>query len=113
MIKTINILLLALFMTGNAFAAVSSEKLEERAAFSLGLKKEDFTISNTKASGIRTEFLVTTKTEVEYNCYVTGGLGMVSDAVCTKIASSGDSKEKKTGDGEPVCNALLQAAGKC
>lgn len=78
------VLIFALIMTGNVMAAMSSEKLEERAAFSLGLKKGDFSISNTKADGIRTEFLVTTKTEVEYNGYVIGGLGIVPNTVCMK-----------------------------
>lgn len=122
-------LLATIFVSGCASVAVTSSSLEERTAFALSLNKENFTISNRKDSGIRTDYQVQTKAGALYNCYVTGAVGVtgrnVSDAICNPVASTtasekGVSKqaEKKAEKKAPTtsntsCNALLKAANKC
>lgn len=94
-----------LALSGNAFALgkpVSIEKLQDRTAFALGLKTEDFTISDVKKEGMfTTRYSVKTKSGDVYGCYVASGMtiGGASDAVCSK-------------HGEPAKNPLLEAAEK-
>jgi len=118
-------LLVALSVSGCASVAVTSDSVEERTAFALGIQKEDFTISNRRDSGVRTDYLVQTKSGDQYNCYVTGAVGItgrtVSDAICSQIASSAPSDKtlrkptanKAPAPRNPPCNALLKAANKC
>jgi len=116
--------IVALCLSGCASVAVTSDSLEDRTAFALSMKKEDFTISNRKDDGLRTDYLVRTKSGAQYNCYVTGTVGItgrnVSDAICNQAApiamekKTDKSIEKKTAaPGAQPCNALLKAANKC
>jgi len=95
--------LAATVVTGCASVAVTSETLEDRTAFALGLDKGDFTISNRTDSGVDTNYIVKTKKGQEYRCYVSGTISImgrtVSDAICNK-------------KGQPARNALLEAAGR-
>lgn len=95
--------LAATVVTGCASVAVTSESLEDKTAFALGLDKGQFTISNRVDQGAQTNYVVKTKKGPVYNCYVTGTLSImgrvVSDAMCNK-------------KGEPARNALLEAAGR-
>ena len=97
-----------LCVTGTALA-VKASVLEKRAEFTLGLDKKDFSITNTKREGLRTDFIVTTDSGEVYRCYVTSVIGVVSDAICSQWKQQGKSKPKNI----PVCNELLKAAGKC
>ena len=113
-------LLTALFVSGCASVAVTSSSIEDRTASALGIDKSEFTISNRRDDGVRTDYNVQTKTGTQYNCYVTGVVSMigrtVSDAICTPIASSTSTDTpaaKKSSSNNPACNALLKAAGKC
>lgn len=97
-----------LCVAGTALA-VEFNILEKRAEFTLGLDKEDFSISNIEKSGVRTDFVVTVNSGEIYRCYVASGSGVVSDAVCSQRRRQGKSNPKNS----PACNALLKAAGKC
>ncbi|WP_052184958.1 hypothetical protein [Methylotenera sp. N17] len=99
---------------------LSDDVLTQRTAFTLGLDKSEFTITNRQEPNKSSEvyYLVTTKSGRKFNCYVAAGFTSIvtpnsdaSDAVCSEIggssgSSSGNSKGK-------ACNALLKAAGKC
>ena len=93
--------LTAVITTGCASMAVTSESLEEKTAFALGLEKGEFTISNRVDDGIQTNYVVKTNKGQEYRCYVTGTISMigrtVSDAMCNR-------------KGEPARNPLLEKA---
>lgn len=110
-------LLVAISVFGCASVAVTSDALEDRTAFALGLKKDDFTISNRQDSGVRTDYSVQTKSGAQYNCYVTGTVTVigrtVSDAICSPMKMVGKSAGKKTTAPSSSCNALLKAANKC
>lgn len=99
---------------GCASMAVSNDTLEANTAHALGLSVNQFTISDRQDRGIKTTYKVATKGGKSFSCYVTGGVSVVgavvSDALCTEMASSEAIGEKKTG---VSCNALLNAAGKC
>ncbi len=76
------------FLSGCASVAVSTDLIEQRTAFALGLERSSFTISNRQDEGLRTQYVATTKTGQRYNCYVTGTFSVtgrvVSDALCNK-----------------------------
>lgn len=99
---------------GCASMAVSNDAIETNTAHTLGLSTSEFTVSDRQDSGIKTTYKVTTTGGKSFSCYVTGGVSVVgavvSDALCTEMASSGAIGEKKAG---VSCNALLSAAGKC
>lgn len=124
------LVVLAGVISGCASVSVSGDALQSRTVSSLGIPADSFTISDRKDSGIRTDFTVTTKANKVYACYVTGTVGVVSDAICTAMtqagsvatspapkaaASSSSSQAPKasTGGSTSNCNALLKAAGKC
>ena len=85
-----SLLLLAVLsvITGCASVVVSGDKLESRTASAIGSAPGQFTITNRVDDGIRTDFYVQTKTGKAYNCYVTGTIGVVSDAICTPVATT-------------------------
>lgn len=100
---------------GCASLAVSNDAIEANTAHALGLSASEFTVSDRQDSGIKTNYNVQTKGGKHFSCYVTGSVSVVgavvSDALCTEMASSGAVGEKKGGG--VSCNALLNAAGKC
>lgn len=102
---------------GCASISVTSRVLEDRTAFTLGLAKDQFTIADRRDGGIRTDYSVRTAKGERFNCYVTGSVGVVSDAICTKVAVSGAvrgrAEKKSAGEDGSSCNALLRAAGRC
>jgi hypothetical protein len=71
-----------------AAMAVTDDALQQRTAFALGLERGSFTISNRQDDGVRTNYVVTTRSGQRYNCYVTGVVNItgrtVSDALCSK-----------------------------
>jgi hypothetical protein len=102
---------------GCASVAVTEEKLTQRTALALGLDSSEFTISNRVNEGIRTDYIVTTKTGERYTCYVSGVVSItgreVSDAMCNETQRE---KNGKAASSKPVtknCNDLLRAAGRC
>ncbi|MES2069071.1 MAG: hypothetical protein V4488_01895 [Pseudomonadota bacterium] len=86
-------------LSGCASVAVTEDKLVKNTAFALGLDKDGFTIHDRVDEGFKTTYFVKTKSGAQYNCYVTGTVGIfgreVSDAMCNK-------------KGEPMKNPLLQ-----
>jgi hypothetical protein len=78
----------AAFLSGCASVAVSTDLIEQRTAFALGLDRSSFTISNRQDDGLRTQYVATAKNGQRYNCYVTGTFSVtgrvVSDALCSK-----------------------------
>lgn len=105
---------MAVLATGCASVAVTDQAMADKTAFSLGLEKNEFTISDRRDDGFQTYYTVRTKDGKRYNCYVAGGFTvagrMVSDAVCNEAGKAA----KKPGAGnEPSCNALLKATGRC
>lgn len=86
-------------LSGCASQAVTATHLEENTAFSLGMDKSDFTISNRRDSGIKTSYLVKTNSGQQYSCYVTGTFSVVGRAVSDAICN-----EK----GKPARNPLLR-----
>jgi len=114
---------LALTLAGCALVKtnkLSDDVLTQRTAFTLGLDKSEFTISNRQEPNKSSEvyYLVTTKSGRKFNCYVAAGFTSIvtpnsdaSDAVCSEIGgSSGATSSNNKGK---TCNALLKAAGKC
>lgn len=103
---------LAVFVSSCASIAVTSNNIEERTAFALGLNSTEFTISNRRDSGLRTDYLVKTNKGRQYNCYVEGTFSFtgktLTDAVCNPAGSSRQPVASTTN-----CNALLKAAGRC
>lgn len=112
----------ALMLTLSGCALVQTNKLSDdtiaqRTAFTLGLDKSEFTISNRQEPNKNSEvyYVVTTKSGKKYNCYVAAGFTSfitpdtdASDAICSEIGGSG---ANNSNGGK--CNALLKAAGKC
>jgi hypothetical protein len=107
------------FKSGGNDAAINSSQtdtaaIEQRTSFTLGLDRNQFTISDRVDSGVRTDYVVKTKTGKTYRCYVTGaafrGERIVSDAICSKRNGSANLGQSTGGNS---CNALLKAAGKC
>lgn len=110
-----------LAMVANGCALVQTNKLSDdvltqRTAFTLGLDKSKFTISNRQEPNKNSEvyYVVTTKSGKKFNCYVAAGFTSIvtpdtdaSDAICSEIGGSG----AKANSGS--CNALLKKAGKC
>ncbi|HEZ0495442.1 TPA: hypothetical protein WGQ16_001391 [Neisseria meningitidis] len=86
---------------------VSDQKLQERAAFALGVSPNAVKISNRSNEGIRINFTATVGKRVS-QCYVTSVISTIgvttSDAICL---GGGTHKDKSQ------CNALLKAAGRC
>lgn len=86
-------------LSGCASFAVTDDKLIQNTAFALGLNKDEFAIHDRVDDGIKTTYSVKTKSGTQFNCYVTGTVGItgsaVSDAMCSK-------------KGEPMKNPLLQ-----
>ncbi|ADY96873.1 TPA: hypothetical protein WI689_000678 [Neisseria meningitidis] len=86
---------------------VSDQKLQERAAFALGVSPNAVKISNRSNEGIRINFTATVGKRVS-QCYVTSVISTIgvttSDAICL-----GGGTHK----GKSQCNALLKAAGRC
>lgn len=128
MMKKLALMLVGSVVTlvGCASMSVSGDALQSRTGFALGLSSDAFTISNRTDSGVRTDYTVTTKTNKTYSCYVTGTIGVVSDAICTQMQATASTQpvaaepttkaaEKPAAKAAPAssCNALLKAAGKC
>lgn len=97
-ILIVGLLTASAIISGCASMTVTNESLEQNTAFALGINKGDFTISNRVDEGVKTTYSVKTKSGQQYNCYVTGTVGVtgrvVSDAICNKV-------------GEPAKNPLL------
>jgi len=104
---------------GCASAVVSNAAIEDRTAFTLGLDKSGFTVSNRVDDGAVSRYSVTTKAGKKYNCYVGGTMSMlgrqVSDAVCNDApgGAAASSSPAAAATSTPPCNALLKAAGRC
>lgn len=75
-------------ITGCASIAVTDQAIVDRTASALALSKNDFTISNSVDDGVTTRYQVRAKTGQNYNCLVSGSIGLlgraVSEAVCSK-----------------------------
>ena len=101
-------------VSGCASVAVTNDAIERNTAFALGIEKGTFTISNREDDGVKSTYLVNTKSGRKYTCYVTGTVAVVgrvvSDAVCNEIGKQAKQTTKATAQS---CNALLKAAGKC
>jgi hypothetical protein len=82
---------------------ISDEKLQDKAAFALGVDSSKVKISNrTKGSvmdGGEIKFTATVGKK-SYSCYVVSSIGASSDAICS-------------GGGKKTCDALSKRAGKC
>lgn len=102
-------------LTGCASMSVSNDAIEKNTAFALGVEKGTFSISNREDDGVKSTYLVTTKSGDKYSCYVTGSISVVgktvSDAICTPISK--EAKQIQKVSTPASCNALLKAAGKC
>lgn len=105
---------------GCASVAVSNDAIEQNTAFTLGLPKGSFTISDRVDDGVKSTYVVKTHTGKLYSCYVTGSVGItgrvVSDAICQAQQGRPSSKPAASAGGSgssASCNALLKAAGKC
>lgn|SRR5690606_13174804 len=98
-------------VAGCASIAVSDDAIEQNTAVALGLPKGSFTISERVNDGVKSSYLVKTKTGRQYSCYVTGTVAVtgrvVSDAICQPQHGKASAKPAAS------CNALLKAAGKC
>lgn len=104
--------------SGCASVAVTSDSIEERTAFALGIGTQDFTISDRVDSGVRTDYRVQTRDGARYACYVTGIISVIgrniSDAICSRQGAATEAaKPADAGSAPASCNALLKAAGKC
>lgn len=111
---------LALIATsaGCAAVAVSNDAIEQNTAFTLGLPKGSFTISDRVDDGLKSTYVVKTNAGKQYSCYVTGSVGItgrvVSDAICQAQQGKASTKPATSAGGSSAsCNALLKAAGKC
>jgi len=94
--------------------AVKDSDIERRTSFTLGLEKNQFTISDREDNGVQTDYVVKTNAGETYRCYVTGVVSItgstVSDAICSK---GGGKVSASKAAGGSNCNALLEAARKC
>lgn len=101
-------------VSGCASVAVTNDVIEKNTAFSLGLEKGTFTISNREDDGIKSTYLVNTNLGKKYTCYVTGTVSVVgrvvSDAICNEVGKPTKQANVTT---TQTCNALLKAAGRC
>lgn len=61
---------------------ISDDLLQKRAAFALGVDVNKVTIENRDDTGLRTEFIAKVGNKAT-PCYVTGSMGIVSDAICS------------------------------
>ena len=108
------VVVLAGLVTGCASVAVTNDAIEKNTAFTLGLEKGTFTISNRENDGVKSTYLVNTNAGKKYTCYVTGTVSVVgrvvSDAVCNEVGKPASQASVTT---SRPCNALLKAAGKC
>ena len=108
------VVVLAGLVTGCASVAVTNDAIEKNTAFTLGLEKGTFTISNRENDGVKSTYLVNTNAGKKYTCYVTGTVSVVgrvvSDAVCNEVGKPAKQVSVTT---TQSCNALLKAAGKC
>lgn len=100
--------LIAVAASGCATLA-TDDAIVKRTAFALGLDKSEFTISNRQNEGARATYLVTTRSDKKYTCYVEGYFSYTSgvessDAICNELGGNGTSG---------TCNALLKRAGIC
>lgn len=94
---------------------VSDEKLQERAAFALGVDPASIVISNRGSEGVRINFTATVGGKAN-QCYVTHAVSVagsqVSDALCSGARASKGAAQGKSKD-PGSCNALLRSAGRC
>jgi curli biogenesis system outer membrane secretion channel CsgG len=102
--------LAAASLTGCASVA-TSDTITQRTAFTLGIPKESFTISDRMDEGFTSRYTVKTDAGAQYNCYVASYFSLgtghgVSDAVCNQAVGS------STAATQP-CDALSKAAGQC
>lgn len=117
----IGIITLFASIAGCASVAVSNDAIEQNTAFTLGLPKGAFTISDRVDDGVKSTYVAKTNSGKQYNCYVTGAIGItgrvVSDAICQPIMINKSSATKTSpaasSQSNAGCNALLKAAGKC
>lgn len=123
----------ALALLGGCAATIDQDGLEQRTAQSIGRPVGQFTITDRKEENAgRINYTVLTKDGGTYSCYLYGATGFQkamtfrqtphSDAICTAMVSSANSKPPvMTSPSAPAparatskeCNALLRAAGKC
>ena len=75
------VVVLAGLVTGCASVAVTNDAIEKNTAFTLGLEKGTFTISNRENDGVKSTYLVNTNAGKKYTCYVTGTVSVVGRVV--------------------------------
>lgn len=111
-------------LAGCASMAVSDDLIVTRTTSALGLPASEFTISKRADSGVRTDYIATTKANRVFQCYVAGSFSVtgrvVSDAICSPMsggpaASAAPAAASPGATPAPAgnCNALLRAAGRC
>ena len=75
-------------LSGCASMVVTSDKMEQRTSFALGVDKSKFTISDRQDERFQTRYSVKLKSGKQYNCSITGVFGLfgptVGDALCNK-----------------------------
>lgn len=84
-LKLITISLIAITLTACGTInskIISDDLLKKRAAFALGVDANKVSIENRDDTGLRTEFIAKVGNK-KTPCYVTGSIGVVSDAVCS------------------------------
>lgn len=90
--RTFTAAITTFLITGCASIAVTDQAIVDRTAAALGLSKNDFSISNRVDDGVTTRYQVRAKTGQNYNCFVSGSIGLlgraVSEAVCSKEGES-------------------------
>lgn len=94
-----------LLLAGCASVAVNGDILEKRTAYALGLAPSNFVITSRVNDGVRTDYVVKTKSNKIYNCYVTGTYSVMGRVVSDAICSSGNGSSANPDD-----NSLARAA---
>jgi hypothetical protein len=104
-------------VAGCASTAVSDDIIITRTSFALGLAPSEFAITNRTNSGVRSDYIATTKTNRVYQCYVAGSVSVtgkvVSDAICSPMSGKTTQEQSQPAASGQPCNALLKAAKKC
>lgn len=94
-----------LMLAGCASVAVNGDILEKRTSNALGLAPSNFVITSRVNDGVRTDYVVKTKNNKIYNCYITGTYSVMGRVVSDAICSSGN-----TSTANPDDNSLTRAA---
>jgi hypothetical protein len=94
--------LLSVSLGACASMAVTTDKLEERTAWSTGMAVGTFTITDRKDDGVRTDYLVKGQDGRAFRCTVGGSFSVlgrvVTDALCTQTAGKVINKPESVQD---------------